>query len=190
MGSLRARHAAAASMTANSARYSIGRNSMGPVRRWRARPGPYRAANRADRPRWWGRHFDSITYLVLEAPSTTDAPMSAILDQLTIAARTKGIRSGAPGPSWSLTNGAPGSILAERCLAIRHRPIHHRQVAQYGLTSDPVPPRASSPAILLRTTAWRCRLQLRTSEMELDALGWRRSGAFRAKDGRQLLIRD
>lgn len=82
-------------------------------------------------PRWWGARprLDSITYLVLDDAArlpalqnnTIDATGVGTLDQLTIAARTKGISiRRAPGPSWYhfTLNGAPGSILADKALRL------------------------------------------------------------------------
>lgn len=107
-------------------------------------------------PRWWGARprLDSITYLVLDDAArlpalqnnTIDATGVGTLDQLTIAARTKGISiRRAPGPSWYhfTLNGAPGSILADKALRLAIAKGIDRytiaRVAQYGLTSDPVP---------------------------------------------------
>lgn len=161
-------------------------------------------------PRWWGARprLDSITYLVLDDAArlpalqnnTIDATGVGTLDQLTIAARTKGISiRRAPGPSWYhfTLNGAPGSILADKALRLAIAKGIDRytiaRVAQYGLTSDPVP--LNNHVFVAGQDGYQDNSGVvaynpEQAKRELDALGWRRSGAFREKDGRQLVIRD
>ncbi len=161
-------------------------------------------------PRWWGRkpRLSSITFLVLDSSavipalqnSAIDAAGVGTLDDMVTADRTPGVvvRS-APAPTWyHLTfNGAPGSVLADEklrlaiCRGIDRQTIVN--VVQHGLTDHPLPldnhiyvvgqvgyQNNSAPAAYNPEQAGR----------DLDALGWRRHGAWREKDGRQLVIRD
>lgn len=161
-------------------------------------------------PRWWGRkpRLSSITFLVLDSSavipalqnSAIDAAGVGTLDDMVTADRTPGVvvRS-APAPTWyHLTfNGAPGSVLADEklrlaiCRGIDRQTIVN--VVQHGLTDHPLPldnhiyvvgqvgyQNNSAPAAYNPEEAGR----------DLDALGWRRHGAWREKDGRQLVIRD
>lgn len=161
-------------------------------------------------PRWWGRRprLSSITFLVLDSSavipalqnSAIDAAGVGTLDDMVTADRAPGVvvRS-APAPTWyHLTfNGAPGSVLADEklrlaiCRGIDRQTIVN--VVQHGLTDHPLPldnhiyvvgqvgyQNNSAPAGYNPEQAGR----------DLDALGWRRHGTWREKDGRQLVIRD
>lgn len=161
-------------------------------------------------PAWWGARprLDSITYLVLDDAAripalqnnTIDATGIGSVDQLTIAERTKGISiRRAPAPSWShfTFNGAPGSILADPALRVAvAKGIDRRTIAkvvQYGLTNNPV---ALGNHIYVdgqqgyRDNSAVVPYDPAAAERELDALGWKRAGQFREKNGRPLVIRD
>ncbi|MDM3974892.1 ABC transporter family substrate-binding protein [Mycobacterium marseillense] len=161
-------------------------------------------------PKWWGPRprLDNITYLVLDDAArlpalqnnTIDATGVGTIDQLTIAQRTKGITiRRAPAPAWShiTFNGAPGSILADKALRVAVSKGIDRQtiaeVVQYGLTSNPV---ALGNHIYVagqqgyQDNSIVMPYDPAAANRELDALGWKRVGQFRQKDGRQLVIRD
>ncbi|BBY14149.1 hypothetical protein MMARJ_48890 [Mycobacterium marseillense] len=161
-------------------------------------------------PKWWGPRprLDNITYLVLDDAArlpalqnnTIDATGVGTIDQLTIAQRTKGITiRRAPAPAWShiTFNGAPGSILADKALRVAVSKGIDRQtiaeVVQYGLTSNPV---ALGNHIYVagqqgyQDNSTVMPYDPAAAKRELDALGWKRVGQFRQKDGRQLVIRD
>lgn len=161
-------------------------------------------------PKWWGPRprLDSITYLVLDDAArlpalqnnTIDATGVGTIDQLTIAARTKGITiRRAPAPAWShiTFNGAAGSILADQALRVAVAKGIDRQtiaeVVQYGLTTDPVA--LSNHIYVAGQKGYQDNSSVvpydpAAASRELDALGWKRVGQFREKDGRQLVIRD
>ncbi|ASW89567.1 hypothetical protein CKJ54_06445 [Mycobacterium marseillense] len=161
-------------------------------------------------PKWWGPRprLDNITYLVLDDAArlpalqnnTIDATGVGTIDQLTIAQRTKGITiRRAPAPAWShiTFNGAPGAILADKALRVAVSKGIDRQtiaeVVQYGLTSNPV---ALGNHIYVagqqgyQDNSTVMPYDPAAAKRELDALGWKRVGQFRQKDGRQLVIRD
>ncbi|WP_439330595.1 ABC transporter family substrate-binding protein [Mycolicibacterium vulneris] len=161
-------------------------------------------------PKWWGARprLDSITYLVLDDAArlpalqnnTIDATGVGTIDQLTIAQRTKGISiRRAPAPAWShfTFNGAPGSILADKALRVAVAKGIDRQtiakVVQYGLTSDPVA--LGNHIYVAGQQGYQDNSAVvpydpAAADRELDALGWKRAGQFREKDGRPLVIRD
>jgi peptide/nickel transport system substrate-binding protein len=161
-------------------------------------------------PRWWGAEprLNSITFLVLDAAAVIpalqnnaiDAAGLGTLDDMVTAERTPGvvIRS-APAPTWYhfTFNGAAGSILADEklrlaiCRGIDRQAIVN--VVQHGLTDHPAPldnhiyvvgqkgyQDNSAPAAYNPDQARR----------DLDALGWKINGSVRAKDGKQLVVRD
>ncbi|MBV9513456.1 MAG: ABC transporter family substrate-binding protein, partial [Mycobacteriaceae bacterium] len=160
-------------------------------------------------PAWWGQkpRLDAISFLVLDPAAdmpalqnnAIDAVGIASLDELTIAQRTAGISiRKAPAPSWNhLTlNGAPGSILADPKLRLAIMKAIDRQaianITQRGLVNDPTPLNNhiyvagqagyqdnSKPAAFNPDEARR----------DLDEQGWKLSGAFRQRDGQQLVIR-
>ncbi len=161
-------------------------------------------------PKWWGTppRLDSITYLVLDDAArlpalqnnTIDATGVGTLDQLTIAARTKGISiRHAPAASWShfTFNGAAGSILADKGLRLAvSKGIDRRTIAkvvQYGLTNNPEP--LNNHVYVDGQEGYQDNSGVvaydpERAKHELDALGWKLNGQFREKDGRQLVIRD
>lgn len=161
-------------------------------------------------PKWWGARprLNSITYLVLDDAArlpalqnnTIDATGVGTVDQLAIAERTKGISiRRAPAPSWShfTLNGAPGSILSDKALRVAVSKGIDRQtiakVVQYGLTSDPVA--LGNHIYVAGQKGYQDNSAVvpydpAEAKRELDALGWKQSGRFREKDGRQLVIRD
>ncbi len=161
-------------------------------------------------PKWWGTppRLDSITYLVLDDAArlpalqnnTIDATGIGSVDQLTIAQRTKGISiRRAPAPSWShfTFNGAPGAILEDKALRVAVAKGIDRQtiakVVQYGLTSNPVA--LGNHIYVAGQQGYQDNSSVvpydpAAASRELDALGWRRGGQFRERDGRQLVIRD
>ena len=161
-------------------------------------------------PTWWGERprLNTITFLVLDDAArlpalqnnTIDATGVGTLDQLTIAQRTKGISiRRAPAPSWShfTFNGAPGSILADTKLRVAVSKGIDRQtiakVVQYGLTGHPVA--LNNHIYVAGQEGYQDNSAVvpydpAEAKRELDALGWKLSGQFREKDGRQLVIRD
>lgn len=161
-------------------------------------------------PNWWGTPpiLDTVTYLVLDDAAripalqnkTIDATGVASLDELTIAQRTQGISiRRAPGPSWThLTfNGAPGSILADKALRQAVAKGIDRQaivnVVQRGLVADPTP--LGNHIFVAGQEGYQdnsaaVAYDPEKAKAELDALGWKLDGQFRAKDGKPLVIRN
>ncbi|HUH71880.1 MAG TPA: ABC transporter family substrate-binding protein [Mycobacterium sp.] len=161
-------------------------------------------------PKWWGKRprLDTITYLVLDDAArlpalqnnTIDATGVGTVDQLAIAQRTKGISiRRAPAPSWShfTFNGAPGSILADKALRVAvSKGIDRQTIAKvvlYGLASDPVA--LNNHIYVAGQEGYQDNSAVvpydpAEAKRELDALGWKLNGQFRAKNGRQLVIRD
>jgi peptide/nickel transport system substrate-binding protein len=161
-------------------------------------------------PKWWGDtpKLDTITLSVLDHSAMLPAIQNNELDYgymsgielVTAAKNSKNVViRRTPEPSWShLTfNGAPGALLADPQLRIAISKAIDRQglvtAAQNGIVTDPKPlnnhifmagqkgyqdnsaPIAFDPAEAARM---------------LDALGWKRNGDVREKDGRKLEIRD
>lgn len=161
-------------------------------------------------PKWWGTPalLDSITYLVLDDAAripalqnnTIDATGVASLDELKIAQGTNGIAiRRAPGPTWyHLTfNGAPGAILSDKALRQAVAKGIDRQaivnVAQRGLVDNPTP--LGNHIFVAGQAGYQDNSAVvaydpEKAKAELDALGWKLDGQFRAKDGKQLVIRD
>jgi peptide/nickel transport system substrate-binding protein len=161
-------------------------------------------------PKWWGTPplLDSITYLVLDDAArlpalqnnTIDATGITSLDELKIAESTTGISlRRAPGPSWyhMTFNGAPGSILADKALRQAVAKGIDRQaivnVSQRGLVATPTP--LGNHIFLAGQDGYQDNSAVvgydpEKAKAELDALGWKQSGQFRAKDGKQLVIRN
>jgi glutathione transport system substrate-binding protein len=161
-------------------------------------------------PKWWGTPplLDSITYLVLDDAAripalqnnAIDATGLATLDEMTIARGTKGISiRHAPGNSWYhfTFNGAPGSILADKALRLAIGKAIDRQtianVTQHGLADNPVP--LNNHVYVAGQQGYQDNSAIvaydpEKAKQELDALGWKLNGQFRAKNGRQLEIRD
>ncbi|WP_313675454.1 ABC transporter family substrate-binding protein [Mycolicibacterium sp.] len=160
--------------------------------------------------KWWGAPalLDSITYLALDDAAripalqnnTIDATGIASLDELKIAQGTNGIGiRRAPGPSWyHLTfNGAPGAILSDKALRQAVAKGIDRQaivnVAQRGLVDNPTP--LGNHIFVAGQEGYQDNSAVvaydpEKAKAELDALGWKLDGQFRAKDGKQLVIRD
>ena len=161
-------------------------------------------------PKWWGTPplLDSITYLVLDDAAripalqnnTLDATGVVSLDELTIARNTPGISiRRAPSPSWYhfTFNGAPGSILADKALRLAVAKGIDRQaiasITQRGLADNPVP--LNNHIFVAGQEGYQdnsgvVAFDPEKAKQELDALGWRMTGQFREKDGRQLVIRN
>ena len=161
-------------------------------------------------PKWWGTPplLDTITYLALDDAAripalqnnTIDATGIASLDELKIVENTAGIAlRRAPGPSWyHLTfNGAPGSILADKALRQAVAKGIDRQaivnVSQRGLVDNPTP--LGNHIFVAGQDGYQDNSAVvgyapEKAKAELDALGWKQNGQFRAKDGKQLVIRD
>lgn len=159
-------------------------------------------------PAWWGAtpRLDRIDYLVLDDAAripalrnnAIDATGVGTLDQMTIARRTDGIDiRRAPAPIWShmTFNGAPGSILADKRLRLAITKGVDRdtvaKVTQHGLTADPVA--LGNHVYVAGQRGYRDNsigYDPEAANRELDALGWKRRGRFREKDGRQLVVRD
>ena len=161
-------------------------------------------------PKWWGTPalLDSMTFLVLDdaarIPSlqsnTIDVTGLATLDEVTIARRIKGVSiRQAPGTSWYhfTFNGAPGTILADKALRLAIAKAIDRHmiadVTQHGLADNPTP--LNNHIYVNGQNGYQDNSAVvaynpEQAKQELDALGWRLSGQFREKDGRQLVIRD
>ncbi len=161
-------------------------------------------------PKWWGAtpRLDSITYLVLDDAAripalqnnAIDATGLATLDEMTIARRTNGIAvRHAPGNVWNhfTFNGASGSILADPalraaiCKGIDRQTIAN--VTQRGLADNPVP--LNNHIYVAGQQGYQDNSAALAydpdkAKQELDALGWKLNGAFRERDGKQLVIRD
>ncbi len=161
-------------------------------------------------PNWWGKPplLETITFLVLDDAGripalqnkAIDATGIGSIDELQIASRTKGIAiRRAPGPSWfhMTFNGAPGSILSDKALRQAVAKGIDRQaivnVTQRGLVDDP---KALGNHIFVagqegyQDNSAVVAYDPEKAKAELDALGWKQNGEFRAKDGKQLVIRD
>jgi peptide/nickel transport system substrate-binding protein len=159
-------------------------------------------------PNWWGRppRLDKITYLVLDDAAripalqnnAIDATGVATLDQMTIAAHTDGVtirRASAPIWQHMTFNGAPGSILADKRLRLAITKGVDRatiaKVIQHGLTADPAA--LNSHIFVAGQRGYQDNsigYDPEQANRELDALGWKRNGAFREKNGRKLVVRD
>jgi peptide/nickel transport system substrate-binding protein len=161
-------------------------------------------------PKWWGTPplLDSITFLALDDAAripalqnnTIDATGIASLDELKVVEGTGGISvRRAPGPSWyHLTfNGAPGSILADKALRQAVAKGIDRQaivnVTQRGLVDNPTP--LGNHIFVAGQEGYQdnsaaVAYDPEKAKAELDTLGWKQNGQFRAKDGKQLVIRD
>lgn len=160
-------------------------------------------------PQWWGQRprLDSITFTVLSPEAdipalqnnAIDAVGLASLDDKLRAERTPGISiRRAPGASWSqfTFNGAPGSILADRKLRLAIMRGIDRQaiadVSQRGLVDNPTP--LNNHIYLAGQEGYQDNSDVAAfnadqARKDLDDLGWKLSGQFRAKDGRPLTIR-
>lgn len=161
-------------------------------------------------PRWWGAkpRLDSITFLVLDSSAVIpalqnnaiDAAGVGTLDDMVTAQRTPGIViRRAPAPTWYhfTFNGAQGSILADEKLRLAICRGIDRQaivdVVQHGLTGHPVP--LDNHVFVVGQVGYQDNsapgaFDPEQARTDLDALGWKLSGAVREKDGRQLVIRD
>jgi peptide/nickel transport system substrate-binding protein len=161
-------------------------------------------------PKWWGNPplLDSVTYLVLDDAAlipalqnnTIDAAGVASLAELTTARSTAGISiRRAPAPTWYhfTFNGAPGSILEDKALRLAVAKGIDRQaianVTQRGLVDTPAP--LNNHIYVAGQKGYQDNSEVvaydpEKAKQELDALGWKMNGQFRAKNGRQLLIRD
>lgn len=161
-------------------------------------------------PKWWGEAplLDSITYLILDDAAripalqnnTIDATGLATLDEMEIARRTNGVAiRRAPGLGWYhfTFNGSPDRILADPALrrAVA-RGIDRNTIAavvQRGLADNPVP--LNNHIYVAGQEGYQdnsgvVAFDPEKAKQELDALGWRMTGQFREKDGKQLVIRD
>ncbi|WP_395310545.1 ABC transporter family substrate-binding protein [Mycobacterium sp. AMU20-3851] len=158
-------------------------------------------------PKWWGTPplLESITYTVLDDAAVIpalqnnalDAAAPTTLDELEIARRTPGVTiRRAPAPNWShfTFNGAPGSLLADPALRIAIAKGLDRQtiasVSQRGLTDNPTA--LNNHIFLAGQEGYQNNgidFDPDAAARELDALGWTLNGQFRAKDGRQLKLR-
>jgi peptide/nickel transport system substrate-binding protein len=161
-------------------------------------------------PRWWGAkpRLTSITFLVLDATAVipalqnnaVDAAGVGTLDDMVTAERTPGvvIRS-APAPTWYhfTFNGAAGSILADEklrlaiCRGIDRQAIVN--VVQHGLTDHPAP--LENHIYVVGQKGYQnnsapVAYNPDQARKDLDALGWKLNGSVRAKDGKQLVVRD
>ncbi len=161
-------------------------------------------------PRWWGAkpRLNSITFLVLDATAVipalqnnaVDAAGVGTLDDMVTAERTPGvvIRS-APAPTWYhfTFNGAAGSILADEklrlaiCRGIDRQAIVN--VVQHGLTDHPAP--LENHIYVVGQKGYQnnsapVAYNPDQARKDLDALGWKLNGSVRAKDGKQLVVRD
>ncbi|PFX01998.1 ABC transporter family substrate-binding protein [Nocardia farcinica] len=159
-------------------------------------------------PLWWGTppKLDTITFSVLDSAARVAAlqndeldvtPLTSIDEVLTVR-ESPGLEvRRAPGSRFRhLTfNGAPGSILADAGVRVAiSKAIDRQAIAsalQNGLVEDPKP--LNNHIFLQGQEGYRDNslpFDPAAAERELDALGWRREGDVRVKDGRRLVIRD
>ena len=161
-------------------------------------------------PKWWGTPplLDSITYLVLDDAAripalqnnTIDATGLATLDELTIARRTPGSRSGAHREQLV-------PLHVQRRTGIDPRPTRSFGSRSPRASTDkpsPTSPSAGWPTIPAtlnnhvyvagqegyQDNSAVVAYDPEKAKQELDALGWTLNGQFREKDGQQLVIRD
>jgi peptide/nickel transport system substrate-binding protein len=161
-------------------------------------------------PNWWGTPpvLDTFTFLALDDAAripalqnkAIDATGVASLDELQIARGTEGIViRRAPGPSWyhMTLNGAPGAILSDKALRQAVAKGIDRQaivnVTQRGLVDNPTP--LGNHIFVAGQDGYQdnsapVAYDPEKAKSELDALGWKLNGEFRAKDGRTLAIRN
>jgi peptide/nickel transport system substrate-binding protein len=162
-------------------------------------------------PRWWGARpkLDAITFSVLDRSAwvpgvqnneidATDYPIRT-LSQVKQAnnAPNVALRRAPDATTTNLTfNGAPGSLFADQRLRLAiSKAVDRQGIARallFGLTDHPVtldnhiylpgqPGYVDNSALIPYDPDEAAR--------ELDALGWRRHGDFREKDGKRLIIR-
>ena len=200
------------SMTANADVFDKGQlNGPGPS------AGPFMVSNidkGAQRitltrnPKWWGNppRLNSITYTVLadqaKIPALQNGAIDAAglgsIDDLTLARRMQGVSiRRAPAASWYhfTFNGAEGSILADPKLRLAVIKGIDRQaiadISQRGLVETPKP--LNNHIYVAGQEGYQDNsipFDAEAAKRDLDALGWKMSGQFRQKDGRQLNIRD
>ncbi|QBS42342.1 ABC transporter family substrate-binding protein [Nocardia sp. CS682] len=159
-------------------------------------------------PNWWGAEpkLDTITYTVLDRNSWVgglqnnelDAVLLTNLDDATTVRRSSGVVvRRAPGNRWRhiTFNGAPGSILADPALRVAISKAIDRQgiatAVQNGLVEQPKP--LNNHVFLEGQAGYQDNslgFDPDAAARELDALGWKRNGDTREKDGRKLVIRD
>lgn len=162
-------------------------------------------------PRWWGAkpRLDTITCLVLDPDSwvpalqndeidITDLPINS-LSQVKAAKNASDIdvwRAPDPSGSFLTFNGAAGSPLADvRLRRAVAKAINRAAIAkamQFGLTANPVP--MNNHIYLAGQAGYQdnsapVSYDPDAAAKELDALGWRRSGDTRVKDGKRLVLR-
>ncbi|MEV6363557.1 ABC transporter family substrate-binding protein [Nocardia asteroides] len=159
-------------------------------------------------PKWWGDKpvLDTITYSVLDQTAWVQALQNNELDlvRLTTIDDVKTVRGTeglvvrrAPGNRWRhiTFNGAPGSILADPAVRVAISKAIDRQgivtAIQNGLVENPAP--LNNHVFLQGQQGYQDNslgFDPEAAARELDALGWVRTGDVRAKDGRELVIRD
>ncbi|MBI3212573.1 MAG: ABC transporter family substrate-binding protein [Mycobacterium sp.] len=159
-------------------------------------------------PKWWGTPplLNSISYTVLDdaarLPALQNNAIDAVamqnLDDLTIARRIPGIairRASAPYYYHFTFNGAPGSILADPKLRLAVAKGIDRQaiadITQRGMVDKPVP--LNNHIYVAGQEGYQDNgtpFDPEAAKRELDELGWKQNGQFRAKDGKPLVIRD
>ncbi|MFI8971329.1 ABC transporter family substrate-binding protein [Nocardia asteroides] len=159
-------------------------------------------------PKWWGEKpvLDTITYNVLDQTAWVQALQNNELDlvRLTTIDDVKTVRGTeglvvrrAPGNRWRhiTFNGAPGSILADPAVRVAISKAIDRQgivtAIQNGLVENPAP--LNNHVFLQGQQGYQDNslgFDPEAAARELDALGWVRTGDVRAKDGRELVIRD
>ncbi|MCX5042262.1 ABC transporter family substrate-binding protein [Aldersonia sp. NBC_00410] len=159
-------------------------------------------------PLWWGNtpKLDTITFSVLDDAARVpalqnneiDAVGLATVDELKTAQNSAGVVvRRAPGNQFSHVtfNGAPGSIMEDARLRTAIIKAVDRQgiatAMQNGMVADPKP--LNNHVYLRGQDGYQDNApgyDPAAAEQELDALGWKRNGEFREKDGRRLEIRD
>ncbi|MFE1595174.1 ABC transporter family substrate-binding protein [Nocardia sp. NPDC058705] len=162
----------------------------------------------ARNPKWWGDKpvLDTITYSVLDHSSWVQALQNneidlvrlTTIDDVTTVRGTEGlVVRRAPGNRWRhLTfNGAPGSILEDAGVRVAISKAIDRQgivnAVQNGLVENPKP--LNNHVFVQGQKGYQDNsfgFDPAAAASELDVLGWKLNGEVRAKDGRELVIRD
>lgn len=158
-------------------------------------------------PKWWGDtpKLETMTYTLLSDEATVPAlvnneidlaPLPTV-DDLKNVRRTPGLAvRRAAANQWShLTfNGAPGALLADPKLRVALVKGLDRQglvtAVLNGLTDKPEP--LGNHIYVKGQKGYQDNADAfdpAAAERELDALGWRRNGQFREKDGKRLEIK-
>lgn len=160
-------------------------------------------------PNWWGKkpHLDGILFKVLTRPTMPDAMQSgaidvadtnALLDAITRYKTMQNVslrQAVAPDTVHLTLNGGEGRILADQKLrqivfeAIDRKAIANAEVGKI----TPNPPLLGNHIFAQGTKEYKdnsgdLKFSVDKAKTDLDALGWKQSGQFRSKDGKELDI--